>query len=480
MATQALRDQKLDSFPNGVYDDISVADSLMPQGAVRHAVNVRFNSPRGAISQRYGTTVLGDQAGASGADILGIHNFRSPTSANNKLICASNTVIRYLNGSTWTNIVTGLTTGLKTRFITYLNRVALLNGTDGVRSWDGNAGTWLTTGGPLDVANWPVTKLAVLLNGRVLALGNSTDPAQIYESSLQSAGAISWTSGNRNTQVFTNDGNGDLVSAVSNGRVAILFKERAQYRYDGNSLQFIVPVGTTSHESVITDDEGVTYFFGQGGSSVGFYATTGGYPKKISRPIQKWINAISPAFYDDIAGYTDGNSVYWSIGSVTVDGTTYTNASVAYNFTDRTWECRNHADSFLVYAQYITSTGAMTVVGGDTDGYIQTMDSGNTDNGTNINIECETGPDFFTGRGRMKLIPEIITHCTDVQNLNVLARVDGVLKPVGGITGEDTLFQNADLRGRRFNFKLVGSNSGTPFIFNGFSFPVIYDEGYGF
>lgn len=478
MATSIVRDVTVDDFSSGVYDDESVADSLMPPNACRHGVNVQFNVPRGAVSQRLGTTVLGDQAGVSGSDILGIHNFRSPTSANNKLIIATNSVIRYLNGSTWTNIVTGLTSGLKTRFITYLNRVALMNGTDGIRSWDGTAGAWLTTGGPLDVADWPVTKLAVLLNGRILALGDSTNPSQIYESSLQSAGTLSWDSGNRNTQIFPNDGNGDLTSAVSNGRVAILFKERAQYRYDGNSVQYIAPIGTTSHESVMTDDEGVTYFFGQGANSVGFYATTGGYPKKISRPIQKWVEAISASFYDDVAGYTDGTSVYWSIGSVTIDGTTYTNASVVYNLSDRTWECRSHADRFLVYSQYINGSSELTIVGGDTDGYIQTMDSGNTDNGTNIVSEFETGPLFFTGRGRQKAIPEIIAHCSDIQNMSIHARVDGILNPVGGVTDKNTRFQNLDLRGRKFNMKMTCSNSGVPFVFDGFSFPIIQDEGF--
>ena len=108
------------------------------------------------------------------------------------------------------------------------------------------------------------------------------------------------------------------------------------------------------------------------------------------------------------------------------------------------------------------------------------MDSGNSDNGTKITSECETGPLFFSGRGRTKLIPEVIAHCTDVQGMSLLARVDGKLKPLGGLTGGDTLFQSADLRGRKFNFKLVCSNSGVPFVFDGITLPIVLDEGYYF
>uniref|UniRef100_A0A6H1ZGF1 Uncharacterized protein n=1 Tax=viral metagenome TaxID=1070528 RepID=A0A6H1ZGF1_9ZZZZ len=476
MATEQIKDVSINDFSSGVYDDTSVGDSVMPTNALRRGVNVVFGRPRGAISQRYGTTVLGDQAGASDADITGVYNFRSSNSSYNKLLCSSNTVIRYLNGATWTNTVTGLTTGLKTRFVTFLDHVAILNGTDAVQSWSGT-GAWTTTAGPLDVANFPKTKVAVLMNGRVLAIGNSTYPAQIYESSIASGGAVSWTSGNRQTQVYTNDGNGDLISAVSNGRVTMLFKQRAQYRYDGNSLQFIAPIGTTSHESVVTDDEGVSYFFGQGASSVGFYATSGGFPKKISRPVQKWVEAIDPTFYDDIAGYTDGTSVCWSIGSVSIDGITYTNAGVVYNTADRTWSCTNHADRFLVYSQYIDSTGAVTVLGGDADGYIQTIGSGNTDNGTAISSEIETGPLFFGSRGRSKYLDQVLTHVTDIQGMEISMKVDGIIRPIGGVTAKNTLFDSLDLRGRKFNMLISCTNSLTPFIFEGFTFPGVQDEG---
>ena len=482
MAVQILRDITIDDHSSGVLDDLSVSDALMPRNAVRHAVNVVFDRPRGSISQRYGTTVLGDQAGAAGADIKGLFNHRSSTAAYSQILAASVTTVDYLaSGTTWTAIFTGLTTTLKTRFITYLDVVAVLNGTDAVKSWTGNTGAAVvTTGGPLDVANFPVTKIAVVLKDRVLAIGNSSNPCRVYESSLPSGGNISWTSGNRNVDVSINDGAGSLMSAVSNGFVALLFKERAMYRYDGNSLQMIASVGTTSHESVVTDGEGVTYFFGQGSNSVGIYATTGGYPKLLSRPIQKWINAISGSNYANIACYTNGKKITWHIGSVTIDGTTYTNATIVYSIADRTWECGNYADRFTVFSQYIDSGSAISVVGGDTDGYVQTMDSGYTDNGASIPYECELGPQVFTGRSRMKHIPSVITSATDYQGLTLHCRVDGVLKPIGGISASDQLFDNVDLHGHIFNFKLAGSNSNKPFVFDGITLPTVQDQEYVF
>ncbi len=461
---------------SGMFDSVSVADAIMPVNSVRHAVNVEFGRPRGAISQRRGTTVLGDQAGAGGADIKGLYNFRSQNGTDSKLLVASNTVIRYLNGSAWTNTITGLTTTLKTRFITFLNRVAFMNGTDQAQAWAGT-GAWETTGGPLDIANYPDTKFAVLLKSRILAAGNATNPCRIFESSLPSAGAISWTSGYRNTDVFADDGNGNINGLASNGRVVIIFKERAQYRYDGDSLVFIVNIGTTSHESLCTDDQGVMYFFGQGANSVGFYASTGGYPQKISRPIQKWIEAIDPDYYDDIAGFTDGNTVRWSIGSVTMDGVIYANAWLVYNISDKTWTTANYTDRFLVFSQYIDSTGNITTVAGDTDGYVQTIDSGNTDNGTGISYECERAPIFFGQRGTTKYIDQLTTHCTDIQGMNVGMRIDGKYNFIGGINQKNKKFDNLNLRGRKMSPMIFGINSGEPFIFDGFSFPRVIDEG---
>ena len=230
----------------------------------------------------------------------------------------------------------------------------------------------------------------------------------------------------------------------------------------------------------MNDDNGVTYFFGQGANAVGIYATTGGYPKKLSRPIQKWIEAIDPAYYENIAGYTDGTKVVWAIGSVTIDGITYTNTHLAYNISDQSWEMYNYADRFNVFAGYITSTGAMTILGGDTDGYVQTIGSGTTDNGTPIYSECEFAPVVFIARARRKSIPAVMTFAKNFQGLTFHMKTDdGEFHPLGSIDATDKVLSGyLPLKGNRFFPKITCVNSGTPFIFEGFCFTEIADEGY--
>lgn len=477
MPQQVFRETiTIDDFSNGMIDDLSVADGLLPRNAVRHAVNVMFDRPRGAISQRYGTTVLGDDLGSVG--VTGIHNFRSATSSNHALLAYEGTKIKSLSGSTWGDEVSSLTSGLDTNFITYLDTVAFMNGTDASQSWTGS-GAWVNSGGNLDVGNFPTAKMATLLNGRVVTAGDSSNPARITVSSIPSGGAISWTSGNYTEDIFPNDGMGEIKALEGNGRIVLIFKERAMYRYDENSLQRIVAIGTPANRSVCTDDGGVTYFFGEGVHSVGFYATTGGYPVKISRPILKWVEAISASYYGSISAYTDGRKVYWSVGSVTIDGKTYSNAWLVYTIADKTWEARNYADRFQVFSQYINSSSEVTTVGGDTDGYVQTIDSGTTDNTTPIYSECEIGNLTPIGREKKKSLPTIITHAKHFQGLKFFMKVDDELIAIGGIDEAHKLFDPTKLpEGYAFNPIITSANSGEPFVFEGLSIPVFIDQGY--
>lgn len=446
---------------------------------MRKAVNVLFDRPRGAVTQRLGTTLVGSAAIESNKTVQGVFNHRSATTSNHRLYGVANGTIYGLSGSTWASESGSLDSSTKCRFITYLDRTAILNGINGIRHTDGG-GSWSNIGGPLDAANWPITSAAALLNGRVFAIGNTTNPSRLYKSSIVATNAISWTSGNGFVDIFPNDGAGPLEGITSNGRVLLLFKYRGMYRYDDTSLDRIASIGTPSHESIATDDNGITYFFGQGVNTVGIYATTGGYPKKISRPIQRWIEAISPSFYSSINAYCDGTKVVWSVGSITLGDFTYPNCQLVYNISDQTWETRNYAHRYLCFAQYIDSSLNITTVGGDTTGRIQTINLGNTDNGTPIYSECEFRPIVLGSRARTKTLDEIFTYAQDFQGLEFYMGVDGPnFKKLGSINSREQLFAAiANLKGHTFYPKITGVNSGPPFTFEGFNVNKYTDEGY--
>lgn len=484
MENEVQQSISYEDFSGAILDDLAVSDSLTPRNCVRKGINVMFDRPRGAIAQRLGTTSLGAVV-SSGNTCRGLHNFRGAVAGLNVLYEAFNGKIVSYNGTSHTEEVTGLTATAKVRFLTYVDQVVALNGVDAAR-YSAGSGSWATSGGNMDLANWPTTtKYAAILNGRVFTAGSSSLPSRLFKSSIVSSNAISWTSGNGFVDVKPNDGAGGITSLFSNGRILMIFKERGMYRYDDNSLEYITGVGTLSNESVVMDDNGVIFFFGQGANNVGIYATTGGFPRKLSRPIQRWIEAISSSYYADIAAYTNGSKVVWAVGSITMGDTTYSNVHLAYNTADQTWEVYNYADSFRAFSQYINSSGAITVVGGDTDGYVQTIDSGYTDGivsgvaGSPIFSECEMAPFWITKRQNTKEIGEIVTFCKDQQGLDFYIGADGgEFKHLGSLTDRETKFMDIKhLEGQTFYPRIVGVNSGPPYTFEGFAVTQYKDRG---
>ena len=463
----------------GLVDDLSIGKALLPQNAVRKAVNVQFDRPRGGVRQRMGYTKLGDDLTTGSNRVLGLHNHRNSNASYNALLGASTTIIYKLVNGVWTSKSTGLTTGLKTRFLSYLNTVAAMNGTDGERSSADGGNTWVTTGGNLDIGNMPTSKFAVVLNTRVLCAGDSSNPDTVSLSSLMSGGAVSWTSGNKTVQVNPNDGAGGITGLSSTGRLALIFKERGLYRYDDNDLQRIGFVGTPSHESICQDDQGLVYFFGQGANGVGFYRTSGGLPEKVSRAITKYVEAITASGYSDICGYSDGNKVRWDVGDLTIDGAAISNVSLVFSVSDKTWTAYSSADRFYVFSQYINSDSEITVVGGDASSEVHTMDSGHTDNTTAISSEVEFAPVVFTTRGRVKTIGEAVGYCESFQGLRAHVKADdGDFMPMGDFKEYTQQMRFPAVRGHEFFFKLTATNSGEPWEFSGFEFGSVADDGY--
>lgn len=471
-------------FSSGLIDDQSVSDSLLPVNAVRKAINVVFDDPVGSVAQRKGITIIGNQISAS-KNVIGLYNFRdSGSGVNHQLIAVVNGTIYKLVGATWTGITSGLSATAKMRFVTFLDEVIALNGSDAPRRWDGGAGAFATSGGNCDIANFPTTKAAITFNSKIYAIGNPNHPSRLYNSSTaSSAGTISWTSGNDATDINPDDGDGDLTSIATNGTVIMLFKERSMYRWNGagGDPNRVVNVGTTSHESVQSVGKGLVYFFGQTSGAVGVYRTDGGQPVIISKGIKKWINAISSSNYANIAASYDDDHYYLSVGDVTVDGTTYNNCSYVFTFSSNAWTVFSHPSEFKVHAPYINGTAA-TIVVGDDNGQIFTLNSGTDDNGTAIASECEFAPDTFGDRGKEKMINEMMVYSKQYTGLQFLMKADsGNFLVLDSIKSTEQRIGGLPvLQGRRMFPKIIASNSQTRWIFDGFEYTnVNVTEGYG-
>ena len=144
------------------------------------------------------------------------------------------------------------------------------------------------------------------------------------------------------------------------------------------------------------------FFFNENG----IWATRGDYPTRISRPVQAWIDSMSASYYENVAGFCNGKYYWCSIGDVTLaDGRAFNNVVLRYSLDTHEWAVLSYAQEFRVLAQYVVS-GAVTVVGGDTMSRILTLDSGATDNGTDITYEIESQDQDFGSRGVVKEISE--------------------------------------------------------------------------
>lgn len=477
----------LDDFSSGMIDDAAVSDSLMPRNAVRKAINCVFDTPRGSISSRLGSA----RAGVTlGSQVRGLYNFRDAgTGTNHQLITTDNfgTTFYFDSGTTFTATLQGDTVALKTRFITFLDRVARLNGTDGVKSWTGaTADAWVTTGGALDVANWPSgTRFARVFNSRVYTAGATASPDTLYYSSLPAASAISWTSGNGSLEVNPNDGESGITALETNGTVLLIFKQNSLYRWDGSSTfaNRVINIGTSSQESVAVHDSGWVYFFGIGKGGVGAYRTTGGYPQKLSLNIQKWFEAISASSYANVSGFCDDDHYYLSVGSVTVNSETYSNAVFVFTISTQTWHIEDRGFVFTTFAHYVDSNSNLTVVSGDTAGNVHTMNSGTTDLGSPLNAECELAPIVFTTRSRTKSIGRITNYATNFTGVQFLMKTDDHdFDLVGEMKSTEHNFTSPQnkghlFRGKRFFPKIVVNNTETGFQFDGLEFNEVDDEG---
>ena len=447
-----------------VSSDITIASS------VPFSMNLLFEKVLGEAVSREGTNIVGTQLESS-KSCLGLYQHLDTTSANNKLFAGFNTTIYdVLAGAV---NLTGLTADADANFATFLNTTLMLNGVE-ARSYTA-AGGWVSTGGVLNIDGIPAgAKYPIEFKDRVYCA--VTD--RIYYTNTPTGGSVSWSAaGSGSIQAEQEDGGGTLQALNKVPGYLMIYKQRSlkRWNFDSTFPEDLINIGTQSHKSVVRARGKNYFFYGPNG----FYETNGGYPKLISRPIQRIIEGIASSFYSRVNGWSDNDSVYWSVGDITVDfdrgyTETYNNVVLRFTIDTQQWAPLQYAHEFRALHQYITGNDTL-VAGGDTNGQVIRLNTGNSDYGGIPIKYILQSPEFdFSNREKFKTITEkIFVHSDRTIGAEIQRRLDyGNWESFGTLNDIVTSVPiKGSMRARVFEFRLVDSITGEQIKLRGLDFP---------
>ena len=443
------------------------SDVLIPDNAAKFSMNFHFDVV-GKATQRDGTTLLGDVV-SSTHDCQGL--FQHIAGGTNRLLSVFNGVVYAYNGTTWSSTNTVSSASAKVRFADFIGYAFQVGGGSSPASWDG--GSW----GSTNLSGAPTTTLLAPYKDRLYLAGNSTYPDRVFFSSIVSlSNTITW---NQNTQYFdvNPDDHGNITALAVTSNVLLILKRHATYRWNGSGLfQLEGDAGTTSQESVaLSPRGGLAFFFNENG----VYMTNGGYNMEVSRPIYDWVKAVDPTYYESVAGFCDADHYYCSVGDITKDGRTFSNVWFVYTLSSKNWGIYSFADSFRVLTRRQAADGTITYVGGDTDGAVQTLFSGTTDNGAAIAYEHRSKRFEFGSRATTKEIKRMATFTEPAVGATFSIDADGRgFKTVGQAKNPVSFIDSVNVGGRGLTFKMMGTNKGTPVVYEGFELIDWENDGY--
>jgi hypothetical protein len=447
-----------------------VSSDIAIPNSVPFSMNLIYDRVLGEAISREGTAIVGSQLSA-GNSCLGLHHHIDTTVANSRLVAGFNgTIFNALNGN---SDVANLNATARMRFATFLNSTIMLNGvTANARSFA--SGGWSSTGGAWNVNGVPAgAQFPIEWKDRGYCL--VTD--RLYYTATPSGGAINWTAtGSGSIQVEQEDGGGTGTALNKVPGYLMIYKRRSlkRWNFDSSFPEDLVNIGTQSAESVVRARGKNYFFFGP----KGFYETNGGYPKLISRPIQRIVDAIASSFYANVNGWSDNEHIYWSIGDITVNfdrgfTETYTNVVARYTIDTEQWAPLRYSQEFRQLHQYLSGDDLL-IVGGDTDGNIIQLNTGNIDHGSNAIIYILQSPEFdFGSRANLKTVSEkIIVHSDGTHGAELQRRLDyGLWKSIGDLGDIVSEVKVQPMTAHVFEYRVVDSITGEQIKLRGLDFP---------
>ena len=194
--------------------------------------------------------------------------------------------------------------------------------------------------------------------------------------------------------VDVNTDDGDIIkwAEVINNRL-IIFKQNSLHAYNTTSMSQIRGVGTSSGRSVVPfNDKGlIVYFHGSNKERTGFYVTDSVSSKRVSNPIQDYIDGITSANFDNVVAWREGNIYRAYVGNVTNSdrNISITNCVLELDLDSNTWSPGKMNDVIKCTTLYRNSNVEETYIGNDS-AQVHLTPSGNSDDGAAIPWFMET------------------------------------------------------------------------------------------
>ena len=484
----ALTPISLRDFSKGVYRKYALSESLVPSNSVAHSVNFNYDTVIGKAVVRAGTTKLGATV-ASGKTPLGLSAVTIGSTNNLVAVFAGTTTPSvYYYDSSWHTSNANLTDNTKAnRFASLGGRILRSNGTDGMTSSLTGA-VWTTES--CITTDSVIPSLLFRSKGRMLASGYSALSSRVYFSAIvtpTTTPSVTWsTDPTLGDFIDINpDDGGKVTGFAETSNVVLVFKDNGMYRLNiidkTVDPENIFPIGAPSQEA-ITGCQGVVYYF----SGIDIRRTSGAFPEQISRlGVQEFIDAIAPQNWQYVTSGTDGFNIYFYIGNITLrqgqnDQQTLSNIVLKFSTRDESWSVHSYADGFGFFCNYTISTTDRFMVGADASGDVQTINNGTTDNGTPIYYEIETQEQECGDRAHLKSISDkiVVFMKNGIDSQIQVREGDGNWQDVQiDLKNRVNIGQKIDLEDYYFTFKIFGTTSGTPPIFEGIEIIDIQDRG---
>ncbi len=439
------------------------SSSMTQSNELSIGVNVDMSSSLGVVKSSKGYEAFGTTGNSS---VLGLHGHITSTGTGIP-VRVLGTKAQYHNGTDWVDsTMTFLAASARARFVSFLDRIFLVNGTQTVSTSDGNA--WNTT----QLTNAPANcSFISVYNSRLFLIDKKTiNWSSIPDASLN----ITWNTAAYN--VLPNPYDGDFITGCLTLRAKMLvFKNHSTYRfiqYDNTNVNLMAiseSIGCPVQEAVTAYND-TAYFFGVSkDGQAGIYASNGESIDLISRPVQDILNNVPSTSWSSIRAGVFNGTVKFFLGDITIDSDsldkrTILKCELRYSTLDNTWSIRSLAHIPTVYAPIMVS-GTRFLSFGESSGLVMRDEFSTTFNGTQIQSEITTHPIAIAEMGKYTKLKEVWIDGDNLQFTTVQYRGDcpplrwkeasNLLK-----TRDDIFKSKIDEKGKDFRLKVSWNRFG--------------------